>query len=103
MVPLVAGGCYEPLRDTLPQPVTLPGCCWTMVVHCPVEAVQHCVGNVYNLNMAFVRLRELLDLRVFTRFLLFSRFQGNTGLHGSLSLCYSRLAPVWFGFPLALF
>jgi hypothetical protein len=25
MVPLVAGGCYEPSCDTLPQPLTLPG------------------------------------------------------------------------------
>ena len=27
----VVGGCYEPLCDTLPQPLTLSACCQTMV------------------------------------------------------------------------
>ena len=32
MVSLVAGGCYEPSCDTLPQPLTLTSCCRTMVI-----------------------------------------------------------------------
>ena len=41
MVPLVARGCYEPLCDTLLQPLTLTGCYQTMVTHRSMEAVQH--------------------------------------------------------------
>ena len=62
MVPLVMGGCYEPSCDTLPQPLTLPGCCRTMVTRRSMEAVQHRVRDVYDLNVAFTGLRELLDL-----------------------------------------
>jgi hypothetical protein len=39
-----------------------------------MEVVQHRVGDVYNLNVAFAGLHELLDLRVFARYLLLSRF-----------------------------
>ena len=62
MVPLVAGGCYEPSCDTLLQPLALLGCCQTMVGNHSLEVVQHQVGDVYHLNMAFAGLRELLDL-----------------------------------------
>ena len=62
MVTLVAGGCYEPSCDTIPQPLTLTVCCRTVVIQCPVEAVRHQVEDVYNLNVAFTGLCELLDL-----------------------------------------
>ena len=62
MVPLVVGRCYEPSCDTLSQPLPLPGCCRTMVANRSMEVVQHRVGDVYHLNVAFVGLRKLLDL-----------------------------------------
>ena len=61
----VAGGCYEPSCDTLPQPLTLTACCQTMVIQRPMEDVQHQVEDAYNLNMAFAGLHELPNLRVF--------------------------------------
>ena len=45
-----------------------------MVIQHPVEAVWDQVEDAYNLNVAFARLRELLDLRVFARYLLVSLF-----------------------------
>ena len=74
MVSLVAGGCYEPSCDTLPQPLTLTACYRIVVIQRPLEVVRHQVKDAYNLNMAFIGLRELLDLRVFARYLLLSRF-----------------------------
>ena len=62
MVSLVAGGCYEPLCDALPQPLTLTTCCRTVVIQYPAEAVRHQVEDAYDLNVAFVGLCELLDL-----------------------------------------
>ena len=58
----VARGCYEPLCDTLLQPLTLTACYRTMVIQCPMEVVGHQVEDAYNLNVAFAGLRELLDL-----------------------------------------
>ena len=60
LVSLVAGGCYESLCDTLPQPLTLTACCRTMVIQCPVAAAQHHVEDAYNLNVTFASLRKLL-------------------------------------------
>jgi hypothetical protein len=74
MVSSVVGGCYESSCDTLPQPLTLITCCQTMVIQHPMEVVRHHVEDAYNLNVAFVGLRELLYLRVFARYLLFSYF-----------------------------
>jgi len=62
MVSSVAGGCYEPSCDTLPQPLTLTACCRTVVIKCPMDVVLHQVEDVYNFNVAFAGLRELLDL-----------------------------------------
>jgi len=62
MVSLVAGGCYEPSCDTVPQPLTLTSCCRTMVIQHPTEPIRHQVEDAYNLNMAFAGLRELLAL-----------------------------------------
>jgi len=62
MVSLVAGGCYEPSCDTLPQPLTLTTYCRTIVIQRLMEVVRHQVEDAYNLNVAFVRQRELLDL-----------------------------------------
>ena len=99
VVSSVVGGCYKPSGDTLPQPLTLTACCRTMVIQRPVEAVRHQMEDAYNLNVAFTGLRKLLDLRVFARHLLVSRFYGNSGFHFSLALPYSTLALGWFGFP----
>ena len=74
MVSSVAGGCYKPSGDILPQPLTLTACYRTMVIQRPVEAVRHQMEDAYNLNVAFTRLRKLLDLRVFARYLPVSRF-----------------------------
>ena len=60
IVSSVAGGCYEPSCDTLPQPLTLTACCQTMVIQRPMEAAQHHMEDAYNLNVAFAGLRELL-------------------------------------------
>jgi hypothetical protein len=68
------GESYEPSCDTLPQPLTLIACYRTVAIQCPVEGVRHQVEDVYNLNPAFAELHELLDLRVFARYLLLSHF-----------------------------
>ena len=62
MVSSIAGGCYEPSCDTLPQPLTLAGCLRVEAIWRPAEAVQHLMDDAYNLNLAFVGLCELLDL-----------------------------------------
>ena len=74
MVSSVVGGCYEPSCDTIPQPLTLIVCCQAVVIQRPMETVRHQVEDAYNFNMAFIELRELLDLRVFSRYLLVSLF-----------------------------
>ena len=60
MVSSVMGGCYESSCDTLSQPLILTACWRTVIVQCLLEVVQHHVGDVYNLSVAFVGLRELL-------------------------------------------
>jgi len=60
MVSLVVWGRYEPSCDTLPQPLTLATCYWTVIIQRPVEAARHHMEDVYNLNMAFAGLCELL-------------------------------------------
>jgi hypothetical protein len=70
----VVGGCYESSCDTLPQPLMLAACRRIVVIQCPMEAIRHLVEDAYNLNVAFVGLHELLYLRVFTWYPLFSYF-----------------------------
>ena len=60
MVSSVVGGCYESSCDTLPQPLILTACRWTVVIQHPMEVVQHRVVDAYNLSVAFAGLRELL-------------------------------------------
>ena len=50
----VAGGCYEPSCDTLPQPLTLTFCCRAMIIRRPTEVVRHLMEDAYNLNEPFV-------------------------------------------------
>ena len=62
MVSSVAGGCYKPSCDTLPQPLILYACYRTLVTRHPMQVVQHRVADAYHLSMAFIGLRKLLDL-----------------------------------------
>ena len=62
MVSLVAGGCYEPSCDTLPQPLTHTSYYRTHATSGHVEALRHRLDDAYNLNVAFVGQCELLDL-----------------------------------------
>ena len=62
MVSLVAGGCYEPSCDTVPQPLTLTSCCQTHVTPGHAEALRHWLDDAFNLIVAFAGQCELLDL-----------------------------------------